>query len=104
MPGVNHWQKVDLPHPLPLVHKIMPGRPSLKKRNKERGEEAEQNAKRLKKGKCKCSNCGQVGHNKKGCKAEMNSAPPKQGGRPPSNTDWAAAERSKKAERAKRKV
>ncbi|XP_057250588.1 uncharacterized protein LOC130591330 [Beta vulgaris subsp. vulgaris] len=103
MPGVNYWKKIDLPHPLPPVHKIMPGRPNLKKRKKEKGEEAEQKAKKVKMAKCKCSNCGQVGHNKRGCKATTVSANTKEVGRPPSTSQWAVAERSKKSMRAKNK-
>lgn len=60
-------------------------------------------AKRLK-GPSQCTNCRQVCQNKRSCKVPKASAPPKQGGRPPSNTQWAVAERSKKAERARKKV
>ncbi|XP_048501688.2 uncharacterized protein LOC125498005 [Beta vulgaris subsp. vulgaris] len=47
MPGVNYWKKIDLPHPLPPVHKIMPGRPNLKKRKKEKGKRLNKKQRRL---------------------------------------------------------
>ncbi|KAL2926732.1 putative serine/threonine-protein kinase MEC1-like protein [Bienertia sinuspersici] len=41
MPGVKHWEKVDLPRPLSPITKTMPGRPKSKKRKKDKGEDAE---------------------------------------------------------------
>lgn len=41
MPRVKHWDKVNLPQPLPPRARRMTGRPSLKKRKKEAGEDGQ---------------------------------------------------------------
>lgn len=49
MPGFKHWEPCSMPEPLPPAHKNMPGRPSLKHRKKEAGEEEEGKPRKFKK-------------------------------------------------------
>ncbi|XP_021721048.1 uncharacterized protein LOC110688589 [Chenopodium quinoa] len=97
MPGLKQWEKTSFPEPLPPPFKVMPSRPSKKKRKKEVGEDAERAADLAKKaarmgGKpYKCSNCMQYGHNIKRCKnptLETSSKPKNKGGKPFSDDPW----------------
>ena len=77
MPGMKQWDSTDHPKPNPPGLRKLPGRPSQKKRIKEKGEgEAEHEPPVLRKRKPNaCSNCGGLGHNKSKCKNPP--APPK---------------------------
>ncbi|KAL2937406.1 Gag-Pol polyprotein [Bienertia sinuspersici] len=106
MPGINHWEKQNLPHPLPPEEKKMPGRPKLHKRRKEKGEDDD---KKQKLGKSKktitCSKCGQQGHTCTKCKTPTpERMPKKKGGRPPTDNAWAKDQRKRKEQRVIRKV
>ena len=86
MPGHEQWEVTDCPKPLPPPYRVMPGRPSKKKRKKGIGEDQErQQVKRAKK-QNKCSRCGGLGHYKTSCKATL-----------PSNTHSSAAASSAQA-------
>ncbi|KAL2898772.1 Zinc finger CCHC domain-containing protein 12 [Bienertia sinuspersici] len=101
---LNIGRKLIYLGPCHLQSKQCLGGPTKsKKRKKEKGEDAEKHPKRSKK-TTKCSNCGQLGHNRRTCKNASSSQGPKEkGGRPPSNTYWAVAQRTKKAERLRRR-
>lgn len=108
LPGFKHWEPCTMPEPLPPLMKTMPGRPSLKRRRKEAGEEEEGRQRKFKKlgGQQRCSNCQQLGHKKVHCKNESAAPPPKpepkKGGRPPSNDPWVVKCRNEKEARANR--
>ncbi|XP_021725632.1 uncharacterized protein LOC110692858 [Chenopodium quinoa] len=118
MPGPKHWEKIDMPQPLPPPVRVMPGRPKSKKRKLEKGEKGE-GAGQIKEPKApktqkRCKNCGQLGHYAKTCGNAPSTQPPpsvaastseaKKGGKPVQNTPWLQEQRRKKAERAARNV
>ncbi|KAL2933362.1 BPI fold-containing family C protein [Bienertia sinuspersici] len=92
IPGLNHWKKVDIEHPLPPLIRVMQGRPKSKKRRKEKGEDAVRHPKRTKR-TTNCSNYGMLGHNKKTCKNPMATKTPKpKTGRSPNDNAWTVAD------------
>ncbi|XP_074298337.1 uncharacterized protein LOC141629194 [Silene latifolia] len=68
MPGPKLWEKSLHPQPNPPPYRKMPGRPNSKKRRKEQGENEQRVYVKRKPHKKTCGNCGQSGHNRKGCK------------------------------------
>ncbi|XP_074313846.1 uncharacterized protein LOC141649043 [Silene latifolia] len=68
MPGLMLWEKSLHPQPNPPPYRKMPGRPSSKKRRKEQGENEQRVYVKRTPHKKTCGNCGQSGHNRKGCK------------------------------------
>lgn len=71
LPGISQWEEADSIGPEPLECRSMPGRPSKKKRIKEKGEVREELPDeglvvRQRKPN-QCSNCGGYGHNKAKC-------------------------------------
>ncbi|XP_057248887.1 uncharacterized protein LOC130590461 [Beta vulgaris subsp. vulgaris] len=88
MPGIKQWDRTLDPQPNPPGFKKMSGRPSKKKRTKEKGEEeAPKEPPVLRKRKPnECGNCGNYGHNKSTCKnPKAPPKPPAKRGRPPKN-------------------
>lgn len=99
MPGSDHWDKTNYPNPLPPTIRVMPGRPSEKKRKLEPGEMEE--GKQVK--KYTCSNCGLPGHRKNKCPKGLAAKEPQtQGGRPTSTDPWIVANKKKKELRAQK--
>ena len=89
MPGQDQWETTNYPPLDPPKLVIQPGRPR-KKRTKEAGEKSKPKTSRVRFGKNKCGNCGEVGHTRKICKnpTVVQEAPttPRTGGRPPRKT------------------
>lgn len=76
--GEQMWPKADGYPVQPHIVQVMPGRPK-KNRRKDRDETDPKNPKRLRKlgVQIQCSNCQQIGHNRKTCKDEIVSKPVK---------------------------
>lgn len=100
MPGMKQWAKSDMHQPLPPLIKKKPGRPKLKKRKKEVGEDEEPRFVKRGKQPNRCSNCKQPGHNKVKCKQPPVVQESNKGGRPYSKDPWVVDQRNKKAARA----
>ncbi|XP_021773254.1 uncharacterized protein LOC110737189 [Chenopodium quinoa] len=78
----QQWEVTPYPRPLPHVHKILPGKPSSKKRKNEAGEDKERKNVKREKVQNKCSNCGGLGHYKNKCPSPPINKPKRQPGRP----------------------
>ncbi|XP_024985433.1 uncharacterized protein LOC112521035 [Cynara cardunculus var. scolymus] len=73
--GSNMWTPTPYPKPNPPKERIMPGRPSIKRK---RSESESESTRVTRSGKTMtCRNCLETGHNARTCKNEKKNPPPK---------------------------